>query len=75
MSTNTPENYEDFFLQKFVTLFRKFINTTLENISDQTISENFQNVRDDVREGLEMSIQQLQNAQLPAKVSRPVRRP
>ena len=40
MSTNTPENYEDFFLQKFVTLFRKFINTTLENVSDKTIIEN-----------------------------------
>ena len=40
MSTNTPENYEDFFLQKFVLLFRKFINTTLENIVDQSIIDN-----------------------------------
>ena len=40
MSTNTPENYEDFFLQKFVALFKKFINTTLENITDKPIIEN-----------------------------------
>jgi hypothetical protein len=40
MSLKTPENYEDFFLQKFITLFRKFINTTLENISEQSIIDN-----------------------------------
>ena len=40
MSVKTPENYEDFFLQKFVSLFRKFINSTLERVSEQSIIDN-----------------------------------
>jgi hypothetical protein len=40
MSNNTPENYEDFFLQKFVTLFKKFINTTLDRVTDKGIIDN-----------------------------------
>jgi septation ring formation regulator EzrA len=51
------------------------LTTAFGVVAAQTLAQNVQDIRDDTREGIEMSIQQLQSSGLTLKVNRPVRRP